>query len=657
MVKFDDLLLVLAFAVVIVWILKRLHLPPILGYLITGMIVGPYSLSYLESQDSLSFLAEFGVVFLLFTIGLELSLPKLIAMRRSLLGLGGMQVILCTVIVLAISYMIGLSWPAAITIAGALTLSSTAVATKQLIEQDELHQEHGKLSLSILLFQDLAAVPFLIIVPALAPSADIPIGETLLNALLMGAVVFLGMLAAGRWLLRPLFHNIAFVRSTELFMLAALLVVLVSAFITEHSGLSLALGGFLAGVMLAETEYVHQIEADIQPFRDILLGLFFITIGMKLDPRVVINEWSNLIAIVVALIVVKTMIIAILGKIAGASSPASLRAGLALAQGGEFGFALIALALPRQVLDLETSQFIIAAIIFSIALAPLFIRNSLRITNILLPGGAAPVDEQAQLSFEDKSHYENHVIICGYGRVGQTLARFLEFEGYPFIGLDMDPVRLKEARAAKEPVFYGDSTDEAVLKAAGIEKSTLLIVAYDDDARSIKCLEVIRRINRDIPVLVRTADDRHQEKLEQAGATDVISDRLESSLMLASHMLILLGTSPEEARQQVWEVKTNRYKLLQSHYLGQEDHQHLEEVSEDKTNLHAIEITDGAYAVGKTIEQVMVDKMPIQIASFSRNGFKCEEPEPTTTLQAGDVIVAIGTAEEIYIAEEKLLQG
>lgn len=654
---FQDFLMVLGISVGIIWGLRKLHLPPILGYLLAGTMVGPYGFELMRSQESLTFVAEFGVAFLLFAIGLELSFPKLIAMRRKLIGLGGMQVAICTVIVIGIAHFAGLDWPAAIAVAGALSLSSTAVVIKQLIEQNELHAEHGKLSLSILLFQDLAAVPFLIIVPAMDPSGDSSISETLLHALLMGGIVFIGMLAAGRWLLRPLFHNIAHTKSTELFMLTGLLVVLVSAFITHHVGLSLVLGAFLAGVMLAETEYVHQIEADIQPFRDILLGLFFITVGMKLDPQILMTQWPWILGIVAGIIVFKTIIIATLSKMAGASNAGSIKAGLALAQGGEFGFALLAIAANRNLIESIPNQIVIASILISIAISPLLIRNANKICAKILPDSDSLGEDLPTMASSDSHHAENHVIICGYGRVGQTLARFLEYEGIPFVGLDMDPIRLKEARAANEPIFYGDSADDLVLKAAGIEKARLLIIAFDDVAQSQKCLHVVRRLNREIPILVRTTDDRHLEQLQIAGATEVISDKLESSLMLASHMLMLMGTSPEKAQQQVWEVKTNRYKMLQAYYSGQEDHQHLESIEDTQQTLHAVELTEGAYAVGKTLEEFMTEKMPLQLASFSRSGFKCDAPAPHTILEPGDVVVIIGTIDELYLAEEKLLQG
>lgn len=460
---FHAVLILFGVAVFSVAVLRRLKLPPILGYLLTGWVVGPVGIGLVEDTHDLHYVAEFGVVFLLFTIGLELSLPKIIAMRRPLLTLGGLQVLLCCSIVLAVSYFAGFAWAGAVTVAGALTLSSTAVGIKLLVEQNELHASHGRMALSILLFQDLAAVPFLILVPALAlPEA----GEASLAPLLgitlaKGFFVFAIILLAGRWLIRPLLHQVALGRSTELFMLTALLIVMVSAFLTEEFGLSLALGGFLAGAVLAETEYCHQIESDIQPFRDILLGLFFVTVGMKIDPMATLQEWVWVLAILIALIVVKFGIITALARFFGQVTLAcSIRTGLVLAQGGEFGFALLTLAAERDVLSDRAHQITLSAIILSMIIAPFLIRHNERIANWL--GGSN--DEEglkamrAQSLADVQHQVKGHVIICGFGRVGQALARFLEPEGIPYIGLDMDPRRLKEALAAKEPVYYADAS-------------------------------------------------------------------------------------------------------------------------------------------------------------------------------------------------------
>lgn len=658
MSSFKILLITLGLSVVIVSLLRRMQLPPILGYLIAGACVGPYGLALLESKDELSYIAEFGVVFLMFSIGLELSLPKLISMRRALLGLGGLQVLLCTAAALLVGKLVGLSWAASFAVSGAIALSSTAVATKLLVEQDELQQTHGKLSLAILLFQDLAAVPFLIILPALASSTqDSSIAEILLMQIGVGTLIFLVMLAAGRWLLRPLFHHIAQARSSELFMLTALLVVLASAFLTEHYGLSAALGAFIAGVMLAETEYAHQIESDVQPFRDILLGLFFISVGLLIDPRVVMIYWKWIGLILVGLIIFKATIIALLARFAGTAPLSAIRTGLVLAQGGEFGLFLLAVAEDKGILDLRSSQIVIAATVISMAVAPLLIRKSEKIAHFILKIlSKEPLDDNIEELSTAPKNQEDHVIICGYGRVGQTLARFLEYEGMTFVGLDIDPVRLREAKAASEPVFFGDPSQESVLVAAGIAKARMLIVAFTNPKQALKILRIVRRLNKEIPILVRTTDDSELEALQIAGATEVIPDKLESSLMLASHMLILLGQSPAKAHQQVREVKANRYRFLRGFFEG-EKVGHLETTSPEKTYLHAVELTESAYAVGRTVEDLIAQKVPLKVASFSRGGFKCNDMSPYTVLQPKDVLVLEGTNEEIFIAEEKLLQG
>ena len=519
MPNFSVVLIILGISVIIVSILRRLHLPPLLGYLIAGVCVGPFGLGYLESKEEIRYIAEFGVVFLLFSIGLELSLPKLISMRRALLGLGGMQVFLCTLVVLLTGRWAGLSWAAAFTISGALALSSTAVATKQLVEQDELHQAHGKLSLAILLFQDLAAVPFLIIVPALAGTgSDNSVVHILMDRVVMGTVIFVIMLGAGRWLLRPLFHYIAEARSSELFMLATLLVVLSSAFLTEHYGLSAALGAFLAGVMLGETEYAHQIESDIQPFRDILLGLFFISVGLVVNPQIVILEWRWVAVVLVALIIFKTIVITILARLAFTPLQTAIRTGLALAQGGEFGLFLLAIAADKNIIDPKTTQIVISSIVISMAVSPLLIRKSNEIAEILLKPfrRQGPVENAQDLSSPPKN-LEDHVILCGFGRVGQTLARFLEQEAIPFVGLDIDPVRLREARTAGEPVFFGDPAQQHVLETAGIKQARLLIIAFTHPKQTFKILDNARKLNPQIPILVRTLDDSDLEQLQISG--------------------------------------------------------------------------------------------------------------------------------------------
>lgn len=654
---FDQILILFAVSVVLVTLLRKFHLPPLLGYVATGILIGPYGFDVLPDHKELAFVAEFGVVFLLFTIGLELSLPKILSMRRSLLRLGGLQVLFSALLTGTVATWFGLSFPAAFTIAGAIALSSTAIASKLLIEQDELNLRHGKMALSILLFQDLAAIPFLVLVPELASDGQTALSVVLTVAALKGLLIITAILFLGRRLLRPIYHLVAKARSTELFMLTTLLVVMVSAWATESFGLSLALGGFLAGAVLAETEFVHQIEHDIEPFRDIFLGLFFVTIGMLLNPMLVLHEWLTLLWIVTALILVKTAIITLLGVWAGESKKASMRTGLVLAQGGEFGFALLTLAHEQNVLTEQTNQIIIASIILSMLIAPFLIRYNRVIARALFPNIPSDQTLQEKETLVDQAdELQGHVILCGYGRVGQTLGWFLESEGIPFIGLDLDSKRLLESTAAKEPVFYGDASDLAILERAGIARANLLIVCFDEQVRALKLIRAVREASHKLPLLVRTRDDRQLEELLAAGATEVVPELLEASLMLASHMLMLLGKKPVWVQQHILEIQKNRYHMLRGYYAG-ELVANLEEEAVSADTLHAVELEESAWAVGKTIPEIQASGLILDLASFRRGGFKSPAPCPETALKAGDVLVLRGKAAYLNACEDKLLRG
>ncbi len=659
---FHDILIALATVVLVVALSRKLQLPPILGYLLTGVLTGSAGLSLFDGVQGLDVIAEFGVVFLLFTIGLELSVPKLIAMRRTLLNLGGLQVLLCTLITLGIGLLAGLSAPMAFTIAGSLALSSTAVVTKQLLEQGELYEDHGKLAFSILLFQDLAAIPFLIIVPSLGAEATQGIAWTLTLAILKGGLVFVLMLAIGRWLLRPLFHQIALARSSELFMLTTLFVALGSAWITEKWGLSLALGAFLTGVILAETEYRHQIESDILPFRDILLGLFFLTVGMKLDLLILSREWHWILAIVAGLVLLKTVIITFLGRTIGLSSKSALKTGLALAQGGEFGFALLTIASKNHVIDAHSDQLITASIIMSIILAPLLIRNAHTIARWFFPAPLEAALEVDGTGLEAASHeLRDHVILCGYGRVGQSLARFLDRENFAYLVLDLDPQRLKEAARAGEPVYYGNSLNLEVLEAAGLAKAKLLILSYEDYAGAHHTLLNVRGSGYTMPILVRTQDDSRLESLQKAGATEVVPETLEASLTLASHMLLLLGFPAQKVSRDINHAKATRYQMLRAFFKGEDDTPHLEDVSDHALALHAVEITESAYAVGKSIQTILehfqTRGIALEITAYKRNGIKSSSPRSSLVIQPADVLILKGLNDALFRGEELLLQG
>ncbi len=653
----DAILVLLAVAVVAVAVFRRFNLPPILAYLFVGMLVGPYALNWIPESEGTRFLAEFGVVFLLFTIGLEFSLPQLIAMRREVLGLGGAQVALTALAGGGVAWLFGMPLAAAVVIGGVLAMSSTAIVIKQLTEQLEVSSRHGYLSVGVLLFQDVAVIPFLILIPVLASDSDASITLELGAALLKGVFVIGAMLAAGHWLLRPLFHIIAAQRSSELFTLAALLFALAAAWLTHLFGLSFALGAFIAGMLLGETEFRHQVEADIRPFRDVLLGLFFVTIGMMLDLLALPGIIHWVLFLVVAIIFFKVVLITALSRLLGAAPGVALRTGIVLAQGGEFGLALLALALAEGTLAPEASQVVLAAIIITMLLSPFLIASNGAIAKRLYFESYLRNRESQVVEVEGHAErLDQHVVICGYGRIGQNIARFLDQEDFNYIALDLDPVRVRDARAAGEQVFYGDSTHIENLGAAGIGRAKVLVISFDDISMTMKILEQVKRMWPDLPVLVRTRDDANLDGLQQAGATEVVPETLEASLMLISHLLLLLDVPVSRIVRNVQEVRSSRYQMLRGFFHGQEA-ESLEQASAFRERLQSVELPEAAYAVGCALGSLKLRESGVIVTAVRRGGIKGHQPEPDMVLQSEDILVLYGTPEDLAHAETLLLQG
>jgi CPA2 family monovalent cation:H+ antiporter-2 len=655
---FEAILILLAGAVIVVALFRRANLPPILGYLFVGMLVGPYGLGWVPDTDDARFLAEFGVVFLLFTIGLEFSLPQLIAMKHMVFGLGGAQVLISTALAWLIAWLAGMSMAGAFVIGGVVAMSSTAIVIKQLTDQLELNSRHGKLAVGILLFQDLAVIPFLILIPAMAGDADGSVIESLLRALLKGAAVVTMMLAAGHWLLRPLFHEIARARSAELFMLTVLLFTLSAAWITHLSGLSLALGAFLAGMSLGETEFRHQVEADIRPFRDVLLGLFFVTIGMLLDMRGLLDILPWVLLITAGIIVVKALLITALARlVTGAEQGVALRTGLSLAQGGEFGFALLTLALGYGLLNPDASQVVLASVLMSMMLTPMLVRYNGHIAKrvFAISYGRSRALTTGNVAVAAKP-LSGHVLICGYGRIGQNIARFLDQEGFDYIALDLDPQRVREATEAGERVKYGDSNRREILEAAGLMRARILVISYDDPDSTSRILRHTRELRPDMPILVRTRDDTHLERFQEEGATEVVPETLEASLMLASHLLLLLDIPMSRVLHRVREVRSDRYRMLRGFFHG-EQALAPEDPNAFRERLHAVTLPEGAHAVGLTLAALNLEDAGVMVTAVRRGGIRGPQPNPDTLLRAGDVLVLYGTPEALEHAEAVLLKG
>ena len=648
-------LILLTATVLLVALFRSLRLPSLLAYLLVGMVIGPHALGWVPESEETSYLAEFGVVFLMFSIGLEFSLQQLKAMRHKVFGLGGAQVLITMALVLVVSMLLGLSWEAGVALGGILAMSSTAIVSKLLAERVELHSAHGRQIIGVLLFQDLAVVPLLILIPAFAARQE-NLGMALLLALGKAVVVLWVLLYLGQKLVRPWFHQVARHKSSELFMLNVLFVTLGLAYLTQRAGLSLALGAFLAGILISETQYRVQVEADIKPFRDMLLGLFFITIGMLLDLREVFANLGWIVLLLLLLLPGKALLVTVISRLSGSGCGVAIRAGLALSQAGEFGFVLLALAGQLHLLEGRILQNSLAAMLLSMLVAPFLIQHSDRIVRRLYSGEWNDNALKLHQVMVKSASVSGHVIICGYGRTGQNLARFLEQEEIPFIALDFDPARVQAAAAAGENVVYGDASRREILMATGVRRAKALAVTYDDTKSALKILHHVRELNPALPVIVRTSDDAELVKLQQAGATEVVPEVLEGSLMLASSTLMLLGIPLARVVRRIRHAREGHYSKLRGYFYGASDETE-EDAESNQPRMNSVLLVAGAAAVGKTLAVVNLGALAVQVTAVRRHNIRGLDPAPETRLEAGDVLVLLGTPAGLAAAEIRLLQG
>jgi CPA2 family monovalent cation:H+ antiporter-2 len=652
-----QILVLLSASVCVVAAVRKLALPAILGYLAVGMLLGPHALALAADNDTTRLLADFGVVFLVFTLGLEFSLPRLVAMRWEVLGVGGAQVLITTALVAAVAFLIfGVVPAVAVVVGGAVSMSSTAIIIAQLTEQSENNRTHGRLAVAICLFQDLSFPLLLALVSSLGegrPADARQIGLAVAFALLALGVV----LAAGRWLLRPLFMAIASVRSTELFSLAVLLAVLASAWATHAAGLSLALGAFLAGMMLAETEFRHQVEATIRSYREILLGLFFITVGMLLDFELLLRHLLLVSTVLLGMLALKTAVVAVVARPATHSVFKSVRTGVVIAQGGEFGFALLTLLLRHESLDAALVQPLLAATVLSMVLSPVLIRHNRSIARALLGESGAPASEgvresQATLAVAGR----DHVIICGFGRVGQNIARVLEQRGFEYLALDLDPYRIRAGRQAGDPIVYGDAGQGEVMQNVGLAHASCVVITFANPTVSLRILRAVRELRADVPVLVRTQDDNRLGELQSAGATEVVPETFEASLMLLSHLLLLLKVPVSGVIRTINDIRGHRYGMLRQIFRA-EGAEFLDENHAFREELHSVILPPHAWAVGRSVAELSGRGSKATVSAVRRDGIVGREPAPDTVFKVGDVVVVCGTPEAVEHAETLLLMG
>lgn len=652
---FETVLILLAATVLVVGVFRSLHLPPLVAYLVVGITIGPHALGWVAESQGTDYLAEFGVVFLMFSIGLEFSLPRLFQMRRLVFGLGGAQVALTMLVVVAVMLPFLKDWRAAVTIAGALAMSSTAIVVRMLIDRMQIDTPHGRATLGVLLMQDIAVVPLLILVPALSGTAE-TLATALGLALVKAAVVLSVVLFLGQRLMRPWFHAIARRKSHELFIVNVLLITLGLAYVTEHAGLSLALGAFLAGMLISETEYRHQVEEDIKPFREVLLGLFFVTVGMKLDMRIVGAHALSVAGIFALTALAKFGIIFALGRVFSLPSGTAMRSALALAQAGEFGLVIVGLGAMRGVVDPVVAQVVTAGMLLSMLVAPLLIQHSDRLVLRFSASEWMLRSLQLHQIAVQSLSTDRHIVICGFGRTGQSLARFLDRAGVSYVALDLDPDRVREAAAAGETVVYGDASRRETLVAAGVARAAAMVISYADTASSLRVLRVAQEVSPQLPIVVRTADDADLDRLTEAGAAEVVPETFESSLILASNAMLLVGIPVRRVLTLLRDVRKERYRLLRGFYSGATDESvDLDEATQSR--LHSVTLSDSAYAVGRSLGELALSGIGVDVTAVRRRNIRAEDPGPETRFRSGDVVVLLGRPEALEAAEIRLLQG
>ncbi len=654
---FLELIFLLATSVFLVWLFKRFKLPAILAYLVAGVIAGPQVMSVISDPKDLLIVAELGIVFLLFSLGLEFSVPKLVAMRHLVFGVGSAQVILTLIIFMLIFVGLNHSWSSAFIIGSIFALSSTAVVVKSLNETGLTQTKRGQVAISILLFQDIAVVAFLIAIPILGGDGESSLLLAILIALGKGAIVVAILLSVGKWILPKIFNQVAQVRTDELFVLTAILVTVLAGTLTSFFGLSMALGAFLAGMMLSESQYKHQLEADIRPFRDILMGLFFISVGTALNLHAMVSQWAFILSAIAVMLIIKTLIIRHVSVLAGETSADGWSTGLMLFQMGEFGFVLVALAQQFELLSSELAAALLGVGVISMAVTPSIISNDKK---LVLAGGRLFGKKEQQHNESTEAEFETnlkgHVIICGFGRVGQTVSRFLKSEAVPYVVLDVDPVRVAEAQAAGENVQFGHARDKAILNAVKVSDAKLVVITFGDLTKTQTVINNVKQCSSSARIMVRTKSDEHMAFILEEGADQVVPEAIEGSLMLVSQVLFESGVPMSRVLRRIRKERENRYGQMHGFYQGEGT-----EISSDKRDLlefiHAIAIPEDAFAVGKTLAELRIVERRIDIIGLRREREEISNPELDTVVKAQDIIVVKGKPRRVERIERFLMTG
>jgi monovalent cation:proton antiporter-2 (CPA2) family protein len=547
-----DILVLLAAAVIAVPLFQRLGLGSVLGYLAAGAIVGPWGFGFIDQVEEIRHIAEFGVIFLLFIIGIELKPGRLWAMRRMVFGLGTAQVILTGLAIAGLALLFDQSLRTAVIIGFGLALSSTAFGLQILTERGEMGTSHGQTAFSVLLLQDLAVVPLLALVSLLA--ADTALLEGVEYAILEAVIVIACVILIGRYLLSPVLRLVAISRTAEVFTAAAVFAVLGTAWLMETVGLSLALGAFLAGLMMANSHYRHQVIADIQPFRGILLGLFFMGVGMTINVGLLGRQSVLIAGLVLGLLLIKSVILWVLCRLMGVGTPDAVRVSMLLSQSGEFGFVLFGLATISGILPEDIFHILTLLVALTMTITPLMANFCEYIGKC-----SAETTVRHDVSINHIESGQPHVIIAGFGRVGRRIARILQAGNVPYLAIESNADRVREGRQDGFSVFYGDASRVDVLKAADAEHASVLVCTLDQAVSAMRLVNIMRQYYPGIAIHARGRDRQHCDQLLKAGATIAISETLEASLQIGSATLSAMGVFEEDAATLIESFRKEYY--------------------------------------------------------------------------------------------------
>jgi glutathione-regulated potassium-efflux system ancillary protein KefC/glutathione-regulated potassium-efflux system protein KefB len=563
MISLDQTAILLAAAVLTVSVFRFLRLSSILGYIAAGLIIGPWGLNLIGDIGNITRVSEFGVVLLLFVIGLELQPTRLWVMRRLVFGLGTAQVLVCTLALAALAYALGQAPVAAAVVGFGLSLSSTPLVLQLLAERKQLHAQHGRAAFGILLFQDLAVLPVLAVLPLLGAQAGAQTAQAAWWAGLLKLLAVIGIVVGGRLLLRPALRVVARVQVGEVFTAAALLTVIATALLANAAGLSGSLGAFLAGVLLADSEFRHELEADLEPFKGLLLGLFFISVGMRANLDLLALELPTLLLVTAGFLGVKIAVVRVLGGLAGQKRDTAWRLAFALPAGGEFAFVLFILAARQQLLDARTADLLVLAVTLSMMLGPLLlIVYEAFATRWLLP---------PQRPYDAIDAHETPVIIAGFGRFGQIVGRVLRVKGIPFTALDSSQTHVDFVRRFGNEVYYGDASRLDLLRAAGAASARFLVLAIDDTEASTRTAVLVREQFPNLRIFARARSRQHVFALMDAGVENIVRETYGSSLELATSILEALGETPAAAREAVRRFRAHDEATLAKQYAVKED--------------------------------------------------------------------------------------